>query len=261
MPELPEISVIARQMDKEIAGKRILEIEVKQPKTLNIPVPQFIETGKWIFVKLDPEHLMLINLGMGAQLLYFMPSTKLPEKYQFKLTFSDKTGFTIHFSWFGYIHLIPESETAKHKQTAKLGISPLSEEFTLEHFRKLLGRRKAGVKGFLLDQKNIAGIGNVYMQDILFKAGLHPNRKISTLTEAEIKDLYKAIQDILGHSVQLGGLVYETDFYGKKGRLTMDEFLVGYKTGEPCRACKTPIEKIKTGTTSSYICPKCQTLE
>jgi len=271
MPELPEISAIAKQMNKEIAGKRILEIEVRQPKTLNIPVPQFIETakgktvsnvtskGKWIFMKLDREYFMLINLGMGAQLHYLKPSTKLPEKYQFKLTFSDKTGFTIHFSWFGYIHLLPETDLAKHKQTAKLGISPLSEEFTLEHFKKLLGKRKAGIKSFLLNQKNIAGIGNVYIQDILFTAGLHPNRKISTLSEEEINDLYKAIQNILGHSVQLGGLAYETDFYGRKGRLTMDDFFVGYKTGEPCPTCRTPIEKIKTGSTSSYICPRCQT--
>jgi formamidopyrimidine-DNA glycosylase len=200
MPELPEISVIAEQMNKEITEKRIVEIEVKQPKTLNMPVPQFIETakgrtvgnvtskGKWIFMKLDPGYFMLINLGMGAQLHYFKPSTKLPEKYQFELTFSDKTGFTIHFSWFGYIHLLPETDLAKHKQTAELGISPLSEEFTLEHFRKLLGDRKAGIKSFLLNQKNIAGIGNVYIQDILFKAGLHPNRKISTLSEEEIDD-------------------------------------------------------------------------
>jgi formamidopyrimidine-DNA glycosylase len=157
--------------------------------------------------------------------------------------------------------LLPETDLAKHKQTAKLGISPLSEEFTLEHFRKSLGNRKAGIKSFLVNQKNIAGIGNVYIQDILFKAGLHPNRKISTLSEEEIDDLYNAIQNILSHSVQLGGLAYETDFYGQKGKLTMDEFLVGYKTGEPCPTCKTPIEKIKTGNTSSYICPRCQMLK
>jgi len=240
MPELPEISVIAKQMNREITGKCILEIEVKQPKTLNMPVPQFIETakgktvsnvtskGKWIFVKLDPGHLMLINLGMGAELLYFTLGTELPEKYQFKLIFSDNTGFTIHFSWFGYIHLLPERDLAKHKQTAKLGISPLGEQFTLEHFRKLLGKRKAGIKSFLVNQKNIAGIGNVYIQDMLFTAGLHPNRKISTLSEEEINDLYNAIQKILSHSIQLGGLAYETDFHGQKGRFTMDEFLVGY---------------------------------
>jgi formamidopyrimidine-DNA glycosylase len=107
----------------------------------------------------------------------------------------------------------------------------------------------------------LAGIGNVYVQDILFQAKLHPNRRISTLSEKEINILYNAIRDVLNHSIQLGGLAYEKDFYGQKGKLTINEFLVGYKTGKPCPACKTPIEKIKTGSTSSYICPKCQPLK
>ena len=273
MPELPEITVIARQMDKEIKGKRIAEIEVHQPKILNMPVTEFVKTskrktvsnvaskGKWIFLKLDPGYFMLINLGMGAELLYFTPDTELPEKYQFSLTFSDRTGFTIRFSWFGYIHLVPEEDLAKHRLTAQLEISPLSEEFTLEHFKELLANRKARIKSFLLNQKNIAGIGNVYIQDILFKARLHPNRKISTLSEGEIDDLYNAVRDILNRSIQLGGLAYEKDFYGQKGKLTVNEFLVGYKEGKPCPTCKTTIEKIKTGSTSSYICPKCQTLK
>jgi len=272
MPELPEITVIARQMNKEITGKRITDIESKQPKNLNMPVPNFVKTtkrktvkavsskGKWLLIKLNPAYYMLINLGMGADLLYFTPNQKLPEKYQFKLTFNDKTGFTIHFQWFGYIHLIPEKDLTKHKLTAKLGTSPTHEKFTLEHFRKLLANKKARIKNWLLNQKNVAGIGNVYVQDILFEAKLHPNRKISTLSEKEINNLYNATRNILNHSTQLGGLAYEKDFYGQKGKLTTNEFLVGYKTGKPCPTCKTPIEKIKTGSTSSYICPKCQTL-
>jgi len=273
MPELPEITVIARQMDKEIAGKRIADIEAKQPKNLNIPVPEFTEIargktvkkvsskGKWIFIKLDPAYCMLINLGMNADLLYFTSNQKPPEKYQFKLTFTDKTGFTIQFQWFGYIHLINEKDLSKHKLTAQLGISPTNEEFTLEHFKGLLGSKKAGVKSFLLDQKNMAGIGNVYVQDILFEAKLHPNRKISTLSEKKINDLYNAILDVVNRSIRLGGLAYEKDFYGQKGRFTINEFLVGYKTGKPCPTCNTPIEKIKTGSTSSYICQKCQQLK
>jgi len=273
MPELPEITVISRQMNKEIIGKHIAHIEAKQPKNLNMPVPKFVKTakrkaikavsskGKWIFITLNPAYYMLINLGMNADLLYFTPNQKLPPKYQFKLTFSDKTGFTIRFQWFGYIHLVPEKDLNKHKLTARLGISPTDEKFTLEHFKKLLANRKARIKNFLLNQKNIAGIGNVYIQDILFKAKLHPNRKISTLTEKEIADLYNAIQTILNRSIQLGGLAYEKDFYGQKGKLTINEFLVGYKTGKPCPTCKTPIIKIKTGSTSSYICPKCQPLK
>jgi len=273
VPELPEITVIAGQMNKEIKGKRIADIEVKQPKNLNMSVQEFVKTakrkivksvsskGKWLFIKLEPTYYMLINLGMNANLLYFTPNQKLPEKYQFKLTFADKTGFTIQFQWFGYIHLLQEKDLNKHKLTAHLGISPIDEEFTLEHFKKLLPSKKAGIKSFLIDQKNVAGIGNVYVQDILFKAKLHPNRKISTLSEKEINVLYDAIQSILNRSIQLGGLAYEKDFYGQKGKLTINEFLVGYKTGKPCPTCKTPIEKIKTGSTSSYICSKCQALK
>jgi len=273
MPELPEITVISRQMNKEITEKRIANVEAKQPKNLNMPAQEFVKIakgktvnsvsgkGKWIFIKLDPAYYMLINFGMNADLLYFTPNQKLPEKYQFKLTFTDKTGFTTQFQWFGYIHLVPEKNLNKHKLIAQLGISPIDKEFTLEHFKDLLANKKAGIKSFLIDQKNVAGIGNVYIQDILFKAKLHPNRKISTLSEKEINALYNAIQSILNRSIQLGGLAYEKDFYGQKGKLTINEFLVGYKTGKPCPTCKTPIEKIKTGSTSSYICSKCQALK
>jgi formamidopyrimidine-DNA glycosylase len=273
MPELPETTVISKQMNKEIKGKRIADVEARQPKNLNMPVKEFVKIakgktvnnvsgkGKWIFIKLDPAYYMLINRGMNADLLYFTPNQKLPEKYQFKLTFADNTGFTIQFQWFGYVHLVPEKNLNKHKLTAQLGISPTDKEFTLEHFKNLLANKKGGIKSFLIDQKNVAGIGNVYIQDILFQAKLHPNQKISTLSEKEISKLYNAIQDVLGHSIQLGGLAYEKDFYGQKGKFTIDEFLVGYKPGKPCPTCKTPIEKIKTGSTASYICPKCQALK
>jgi len=272
MPELPEITVIAQQMNKEIRGKRIADIEVRQPKILNISIPELAETvkgrtvgfvsskGKWLFMKLDPAYFMLMNLGMGGDILYFTSDKALPEKRQFKLVFLDNTGFTITFWWFGYVHLIPEKDLGGHDMTARLGVSPIHEDFTLENFRKLLDKRKTGVKSFLLDQKNIAGIGNVYVQDILFKARLHPNRKIPTLSAKEIADLYNAIKDVLILSIQLGGLAYEKDFYGRKGGLTADMFLVGYKEGKPCPVCNTKIEKIKTGSTSSFICPKCQAL-
>ena len=271
MPELPEITVIARQMKKEITDKQIIDIEARQPKNLNLTVHEFVETakgkaiknvfgkGKWILIELYPEYFMLINLGMGGDLLYFSNIQELPNKYQFKLTFSDKTGFTIFFSWFGHIHLV--KELSEHKMTSKLGISPLEDEFTLENLEEMLIKKKSRIKNFLLDQKNIAGIGNVYVQDILFKAKLHPNRKIPTLSKTEINDLYNAIQSTLNQSIELGGLAYEKDFHGKKGQFTDERFLVGYKEGKPCPKCNTLIEKIKTGSTSTYICPRCQIME
>ncbi|MBX5328027.1 MAG: DNA-formamidopyrimidine glycosylase family protein [Candidatus Bathyarchaeota archaeon] len=273
MPELPEITVIAGQMNKEIAGKDIVSVEIRQPKNLNIPVAEFekiikgktvtevFSRGKWIFIKLTSAYYLLVNLGMGAELLCFAPNQALPEKYHFKMMFSDESGFTIHFWWFGYIHLIHEKELCKHELTAKLGTSPTDKSFTVEKFKELLANKKGRIKEFLLDQKNIAGIGNVYAQEILFKARLHPNRKIPTLSEKEIENLYKAIISTLNHSIKLGGLAYEKDFYGKNGKFTIDEFLVGYKTEKSCPLCKTTIEKIKTGSTSSYICPKCQQIK
>jgi formamidopyrimidine-DNA glycosylase len=271
MPELPEITVIAKQMRKELKGKTIEDVEIKQPKNLNVPVPKFVKAikgktvedvsshGKWLFMKLKTWYL-LINLGMGAELIYFKPEQKLPDQYQFKLVFSDKTGFTAHFWWFGYIHLASERDLQSHKMTASLGRSPIDKSFTLDYFKKTLGNRKTSVKSFLLDQKNVAGIGNVYIQDILFKAKLHPNRKVLTLTETEKEKLYCAIRDMLNRSIKLGGLAYEKDFYGRKGRFTGVEFLVGYKTGKPCPTCGTIIEKVRTGSTASYICPECQRL-
>lgn len=274
MPELPEITVIAGQMNKELVGKRVSETEARQPKTLNMPVPKFAKTlkgktvkgvtarGKWLFVELDSKHFLLINLGMGAELVYFKPNGKLPETYQFRLVFSDGSGLTARFWWFGYIHLVAEEDLPKHKMTANLGISAVDKALTLKRFKELLEKRKrSNVKAFLLDQKNMAGIGNVYAQDPLFMAKLHPNRKISTLSDKEIGDLYRAVRAVLNKSIKLRGLAYETDFYGSKGRYTGDLFLVGYRQGKPCPTCGTAIQKIKTGTTATYICPKCQKFE
>jgi len=270
MPELPEITVLAREMNRELKGKQVAKIESKQPKNLNMPPDEFARKikgktitnaqvrGKWVFIKLEPDYYLLLNLGMNGDLLYSSPKQAPPEKYHFKLAFTDKTGFTLAFQWFGHIHLVAEKDFAKHKLTARLGINPTDKQFTLKHFKQLPAKKKTGVKNFLLDQKNVAGIGNVYVQDTLFRARLLPSRKINTLTEKEIEALYKAIKGTLNHAIRLGGLAYEKDFYGKHGRFTADSFQVGYKTGKPCPECGTTIQKIRTGTTASYICPKCQ---
>jgi formamidopyrimidine-DNA glycosylase len=142
--------------------------------------------------------------------------------------------------------------------TGTLGLSPLNEDFTFEYFKKLLNGRKGRVKSFLLNQKRVAGIGNVYIQDILFRAKLHPDRKLNTLTVQEVESLYASIRKTLLKSVEKGGLVYERDFYGNSGRFSEKDFLVAYKTGKPCPQCLTPVEKIRIGSTASYICASCQ---
>lgn len=267
---MPEIVVLSTQIRREVLKKEIAAAEVFQPKNLNVPVEEFIQKtvghkivsvkarGKWLFLELSADLFLLINLGMGGDLLYFKSERDWPEKYKFKMGFTDGSGFTINFWWFGYIHLVDGEGLKDHKMTGKLGLSPLDEGFTSEYFRGLLKGRTARVKSFLLNQRRVAGIGNVYVQDILFKAGLHPSRKINTLTDVEVADLYTSMRDVLNRSIVMGGLAYEKDFYSNKGSFSGDEFLVGYKTGKPCPICSTPIEKIRTGSTASYICPKCQ---
>lgn len=270
MPELPEIAVLSDQMRGKVVGKAVVDVEVLQPKNLNGPVDEFVEKvvgrrivsvtarGKWLFLELSDDLFLLINLGMGGDLLYYNSDDVLPETYKFKMGLSGGSGFTITFWWFGYIHLVDAEELTAHKMTGDLGLSPLDDGFTLPYFRELLRGRRAQVKSFLLNQRRVAGIGNVYVQDILFKARLHPKRTIDTLTEVDVEVLYHSMRDVLTRSVAMGGLAYERDFFGNKGGFSSDQFLVGYKTGQPCPTCSTPIEKIRTGSTASYICPRCQ---
>ncbi len=268
MPELPEIYNLAGQIDHALRGKTICTVEVRQGKCLNVPVGDFsglvagkkvgpvTSKGKWIFMRLEPEGYFLLSLGMGGNLLYHKPGESLPDKYQVAFTFDDGSRLSIGFWWFGYAHAV--AGLKDHKMTAKLGVSPVSREFTLEKFRAMLAKKKGSIKTALLDQAFIAGIGNVYAQDILFNARLHPDRKISSLSESEIKALYEAVVGNLKEAVALGGIAPEKDLSGQPGRLTMDMFRAGYREGKPCPVCGTPIEKIKTGSTASYICPKCQ---
>ena len=266
MPELPEIASRAREMDKSLIGKTISTVEILQPKCLNLPVEDFqmalkqarilkvTYRGKWIQVKLSSGWL-LINLGMGGDILLSFRD-KIPQKYVFRAEFSDGNCLSIRFWWFGYIHFCLPADLKDHKMTAKLGANVL--DITQIEFMEKVRTHKGAIKQFLLDQTNFAGIGNAYIHDILFLAKLHPNRKLQSLSDDEISNLYISIHKGLEPSLEKGGAFYEKDIYGNKGGFTMDEIIIGYREGSPCPICSTPIVKIKTGSTSSYICSTCQ---
>ncbi len=269
MPELPEIYTLAAQMDKELRGKCVASVEVRQEKCLNVPLADFrrlvlrktvgpvTARGKWVLMALEPKAHFLLSLGMGGDALYHAPGAAWPEKYQVAFAFDDGSAFTMAFWWFGYAHAVSTKGLAEHKMTATLGLSPLDDAgFTYEAFTRLLAGKKGALKPVLMDQKQLAGIGNVYIQDILFLSRLHPNRKIATLTEEERRQLYDTIRTNLRACTDLGGLAYEKDLYGRNGRFS--EFLVGYREGKPCPECGTTIVKLRTGSTATFICPTCQ---
>jgi formamidopyrimidine-DNA glycosylase len=266
MPELPEVASRAREMNKALAGKTISAVEVLQPKCLNISTGKFEAAltgaklkgttyhGKWIFTETTKGYL-LINMGMGGELL-LVDSGKMPEKWRVAFHFKDRTILAVNFWWFGYTHYVPSVD--KHKMSAKLG--PNAIDIKLDEFRKLLAGRRGGVKAFLLNQERIAGIGNAYIHDILFLAGLHPLRNIDSLSEDEVAALWEGIRKGLKPSLRKGGAFYERDLHGRKGGFRFEDILVGYREGQPCPTCKSPIVKIRTGSTASFVCPKCQPL-
>jgi formamidopyrimidine-DNA glycosylase len=268
MPELPEITVLARQMKAELVGKTFTNTEVLQPKCLNVTPQEFAARlrgariqdvgcrGKWILVETN-QGWLLLNLGMGGEIL-LATRHSLPEKYRLILDFSDGTSLVINHWWFGQAHFVPLGSLDQHPMTAKLG--PNALDLSLEQFRELLRGRRGGIKSFLLNQSRIAGIGNVYIQDPLFKAGVHPLRPINSLSDDEIAAIWQAIRETLQQSIDHGGSAWEMDLHGEKGRWDDSFFLVAYREGQPCPVCETTVEKIKTGSTAGFVCQRCQPL-
>ncbi len=268
MPELPEIATRARQMNAELAGKTISGIDVLQSKCLNIPENEFVQRltgatigpvtyhGKWLFVSTN-QGWLLLNLGMGGEIL-LVNRPALPEKHRLILDFDDASSLAVNFWWFGYAHYVSTDQLETHGMTAKLG--PNAIDLDSAALKKLFKGQRSRLKAFMLDQSNLSGIGNAYIHDILFLAQLHPMRTINSLSDEEIERLAKGIKGGLQPSLDKGGAFYEVDLHGRKGGFTMEDILIGYKENQPCPTCSTPIHKIKTGSTSSFICPTCQPL-
>jgi formamidopyrimidine-DNA glycosylase len=268
MPELPEISSRASELQAVLPGKHFAGFEILQPKSLNVPQVEFEQAlthatvyrvyhrGKWIFIETN-QGFLLINLGMGGEIFLCPPAT-LPAKHRFILHLDSGEDLAVNFWWFGYIHYVPAGELAKHAMTANLGPNVL--DISEAEFSERISGQHGRLKAFLLDQKNLAGIGNAYIHDILFLARLHPLRTISSLSPTEISGLFSAIHQGLEPALELGGAFYEQTIYGKPGGFTRDHILIGYQEGQPCPNCASSIQKIKTGSTSTFICPSCQPL-
>jgi len=271
--ELPEILILGQHMSEELVGREVALVEVANPKCLNLPLESFEHAlvgleirsvegrGKWIFIQLTSGYTLLFNTGMGADVLHYEPGGDGGRDYHIKIGLHDDSGFTVRVWWFCYLHLVKTNELDQHKMTAGMGLTPLDDRFTVEYLETLLRDRRGKIKNFILNQRRVAGIGNVYAHDILFESGIHPNRIISTLTSIEIRALHASMRSVLRRSIDLGGLAYEFNFHGGRGGFDMNHYRVAYRPGRPCPSCGTSIEKIRTGQTSSFVCPKCQPLD
>lgn len=272
MAELPEIKRLARQMEEALRDKPIRRVEILQEKCTNVPpaswgervrgasVQQVQNKGKWIVLALTGGESILLSLGMGADVFYHRTGEARPEKYQVRVELEDGSGFTARFWWFGSFLLVSRQELGEEPNTKNIAMDPLDARFTWEYFQSLAQGRRTQVKSFLLNQKLVGGIGNMYIHDILFLSRVHPQKKLCDLNEKEVEALYHSVRGQLEMSLNKGGFSREPDFYGEAGGYTEKDFLVGYRAGKPCPVCGEAVEQIKTGSTSSYLCPACQPL-
>ncbi len=271
--ELPEAFTLARQMQAVLPGLVIQSVNLSpacehlirqgfinldQVDLAGSSIVDVTGRGKWIFTHLDDEMYFLIALETGGKVLFLAPGEALPPKFHLRLNFSNGACLSVFILGWGFARAVPVAMLEETRYPGRLGISPLDpRELTPQKLGEILA--SAGTKNckaLLLDQWTIAGIGNGYLQDILFAAGLHPKRKAASLSAEEISRLHAAIQAVLGEAVRLNGSSQECDLYGVPGGYTrrMGE---GMK-GRPCSKCGTIIEKISVQGSSCYVCSNCQ---
>jgi formamidopyrimidine-DNA glycosylase len=272
MPELPEVEVIRQALAPLVVRRRIEAAEIREPRlTRRGGTPRQIASalagqtvaalrrrGKYFLFELGRECLV-VHLGMTGQLLWwdvgaeFRPDTHTHAHLSFDgggvLSYRDVRKF-------GQIFLLP---TAAVDRTLGIGVEPLDAGFTLELFERICRASSVRLKPFLLDQRKIAGIGNIYADEALFRAGVRPTRRASSLRRVEVQALRRAIRAVLRAGIRHRGSSI-SDFRDPRGEPGHFAPLhrVYHRHGEPCVTCRTPIRRIVLGQRGTHFCPTCQ---
>jgi len=271
MPELPEVETVKNELSPYILGRRIIGITllwegiVKQPQAGEFrsrvsgrEITGISRHGKYLIFSLDGDDLLIIHLKMTGSLLIGQDSSE-PPKYTRAIIHLDRDT-SIFFRdprKFGAMWLARDKNTV----VDKLGPEPLTAEFTSRVLAERLAKRSAPIKALLCDQGFIAGIGNMYADEALFAARIHPLRPGSSLSRDEVERLYHAIRQILWTAIGNKGASVE-NYFRPDGTLGTAhfEFRVAHRGGESCPNCGTPIERLPIRNRGSYFCPKCQAI-
>lgn len=290
MPELPEVETVKRGLTELIIGKAVKSVNFDWPKGFpNTPndVKQFLMSAKVIDVKrrakvllieLDSQHTLVTHLKMTGQLVFRSkqenfgaghPSVSLignlPDKSsRVQITFTD--GSKLFFNdqrKFGWMRLVPTMEVPNIDFFKKVGPEPLASDFKPKDFRTRLRRRdNSAIKPVLLDQTIIAGVGNIYADESLWGAKIHPESKVRDISDGKLDTLFIQLQAVLNLSIEKGGSTDKNyvDAKGKRGSyLTFAN--VFRREGNPCPRCGTTICKIRVAGRGTHICPYCQRLK
>ena len=271
MPELPEVETIRRQLAPRVEGRVLRELRIDDPRWSAPLAPdevaravegRLVESlarrGKYLVWHLEGDVHLVCHLRMTGTMLLDPPAGTPYARVAFglddgtELLFCDPRRF-------GTGELARSSRELSAFFAARLGVEPLGDEFTPERLRELARGRRMPVKAFLLDQKSIAGVGNIYADEALFRARIHPLRRAGSLNGAQVAALRDAVVGALSAGLDAGGATID-DFRHADGVMGafQDEFLVHRRAGEPCPECGTPVRKFVAAGRGTYACERCQ---
>lgn len=274
MPELPEVETIRRGLIAKVKGKKIAQFEVRLERMLqNGKLDEFKKVtegatiddikrrAKVLVFNLSSGLSLLIHLKMSGQLIYSSPSTPLEKYTHVIFHFSDGNQLRFNdFRQFGYVKLVKGTALEEIAELHDFGPEPLDEKFTLEVFKSLLAKKpRAKIKPLLMDQAFIAGIGNLYADEILWLAQVKPTRVVNALKDDEKIRIFEGIKKILLEAISHRGSSVDAyiDVDGKQGG--HEPYLKAYRqNGKPCPRCGAIIERIKLGGRGTHFCPSCQ---
>ena len=271
MPELPEVETIRRQLAPHLEGRTIAEVEILDARWTRPDAPEQVaaqlrgasigsvgRSGKYLVWSLSEDRHLLMHLRMTGSLL-FDPAVE-PSHTRVRFAFNDGHRLVyVDPRRFGTGHLVSGGSARDAYLSARLGVEPFTAEFTAEHLRRMARGRTAPVKAFILDQRRIAGVGNIYADEALFRAGIHPLRAAGRLTAADWGRLQVGIEQALAAGIEAKGASID-DFRhldGARGSF-QDRFLVHTRAGQPCVRCGETIRKIVVGGRGTYVCETCQ---
>ena len=272
MPELPEVETVRRQLAPAIEGRQIDQLEVLDPRWCNpldgrqladavrgLRVQHLARHGKYLDWQLDDERHLLMHLRMTGTLLLDPPAP--PPYARVRIDLGERTLWFSDPRRFGTGELVLGDQALTRLLAGRLGIDPFDDGFSGPLLRALAKGRRGPIKSFLLDQHNVAGIGNIYADEALFRARIHPRRAAGSLMPRQYALLSETIREALAAGIDAGGASIDDfrDLDGARGSF-QDRFLVHRREGEPCPVCGTPIEKIVVGGRGTYFCRHCQSV-
>jgi formamidopyrimidine-DNA glycosylase len=271
VPELPEVETIRRQLAPHLEGRTVLDVEILDWRWTRPDPPAAVRDGvrgarvqrlrrfgKYLVWSLSGERHLIMHLRMTGTLLLNPAADPIHTRVRFQLDGGHRLIY-VDPRRFGTGHIALGDAARDAYLAARIGVEPLTPAFTAEHLRSIADGRSAPVKAFVLDQRRIAGVGNIYADEALFRAGIHPLRPAGRVSRSQWVRLRDAIEAVLLDGIDAKGASID-DFRhldGARGSF-QDRFLVHRRAGEPCPTCGRVIRKIVVGGRGTYVCERCQ---